>query len=163
MQPSFGNGEIPAWSLVSNALELEHFLPYRLAVLSQRVSRALARRYEAQFGIDIPEWRCLAVLGRVTNVTAKDLGARAKLDKVQTSRALRGLVSRGLVERQTDPEDRRAVRLRLTEAGHALYAEVAAVALAWERDLTQALGLSERRAIDRVLHKLDDALDRLAS
>ena len=149
------------WSLVSNALDLEHFLPYRVAVLSQRVSRALARRYEAQFGITIPQWRCLAVLGRINDVTAGELGGRAQLDKVQTSRALRGLVARGLVDRRTDTDDRRAVRLDLTADGHALYAELASVALAWERDLTQALGLSERRAIDRVLNKLDTALDRL--
>jgi DNA-binding MarR family transcriptional regulator len=142
-------------------LELAAFLPYRLAVSSRRVSRALARRYEHRFGVTIPEWRCLAVLGRRSQLTAKDLGQRASLDKVQTSRALAGLVERGLVARRRDGEDGRATRLALTDAGRTLYADLAAVALAWERELTDALGLSDRRALDRVLHKLDRALDRL--
>ncbi|MFW5835110.1 MAG: MarR family winged helix-turn-helix transcriptional regulator [Pseudomonadota bacterium] len=142
-------------------LDLASFLPYRLAVSSKRVSRALARRYETGFGVSIPEWRCLAVLGRRSQLTATDLGRRASLDKVQTSRALAGLVDRGLVARSRDDGDRRATRLALTDDGRALYADLAAVALAWERELIEALGLSDRRALDRVLHKLDRALDRL--
>jgi DNA-binding MarR family transcriptional regulator len=143
------------------ALELEAFLPFRLAVSSGRVSRALARRYERRFGVTIAEWRCLAVLGRDSGLTASTLGERASLDKVQTSRATHRLVERGLLARTTDEADRRAVRLALTAAGRALYQELADVALAWERELTAALGLSERRALDRVLQKLDRALDRL--
>jgi DNA-binding MarR family transcriptional regulator len=142
-------------------LELDSFLPFRLAVSSVRVSRALARRYEHRFGVTIPQWRCLAVLGRARGLRAAQLGERARLDKVQTSRAVAGLVERGLVERAPDAADRRAVRLSLTASGEALYADLAAVALAWERELTDALGLSDRRALDRVLHKLDRALDRL--
>ena len=142
-------------------LQLEAFLPYRLAVSSTRVSRALARRYETRFGVTIPEWRCLAVLGRADRLTASQLGERATLDKVQTSRAVARLVARGLVHRTQDAADRRAVRLSLEPAGRALYGELAAVALAWERELTDALGLSDRRALDRVLAKLDRTLDRL--
>ncbi len=143
-------------------LELDAFLPYRLAVSSRRVSRALAQRYETRFGVTIPQWRILAVLGRHSALTANELGAQAQLDKVQTSRATAGLVARSLVERTTDRTDRRALRHALTPAGGELYRELAAVALAWERELTDALGLSDRRALDRVLHKLDRALDRMA-
>ncbi len=142
-------------------LELDAFLPFRLAVSSARVSRALARRYERRFGVTIPQWRCLAVLGRTGGLTASQLGERARLDKVQTSRAVVGLVGRDLVNRMPDAADRRAVRLSLTALGKALYGDLAAAALAWERELTEALGLSDRRALDRVLHKLDLALDRL--
>jgi hypothetical protein len=45
-------------------LELETFLPYRLSVLSNTVSGKIARSYEKQFGLSIPEWRVMAVLGR---------------------------------------------------------------------------------------------------
>lgn len=142
-------------------LALGSFLPYRLAVSSRRVSRALGRRYEAKFGLTIPDWRCLAVLGEQDGLTASALGERTSLDKVQTSRALARLVKRGAVTRSAHPGDRRAARLSLTEAGRALYADVAQTALAFERELTQALGLSERRALERVLIKLDRAVDHL--
>ncbi len=142
-------------------LDLDEFLPFRMAVLSRRVSRGLARRFEQRFGISIPEWRCLAVLARRGPRGAGDLAERTWLDKVQVSRAVARLNDRGLVERAVDPKDRRAVRLSITPAGAALFEEVAAVARAWEEELASALGLSERRTLDRVLDKLDVALARL--
>ncbi|MDH3476666.1 MAG: MarR family transcriptional regulator, partial [Rhodospirillales bacterium] len=39
------------------AFDLETFLPYRLSVVTNRVSRAFARRYSAEFGLSVPEWR----------------------------------------------------------------------------------------------------------
>ncbi len=142
-------------------LELEGFLPYRVAIVAARMSRGLARRYERRFGISIPEWRCLAVLARRGRLTAGDLAERTSLDKVQVSRAIARLRERGLVVRETDAADRRAVRLSITAEGEALFGEIAEVARAWEQELTRALGLSERRSLDRILHKLEDALARV--
>ena len=45
-------------------LELDRFLPYRLSVLSNRISQDIARLYVERFGLGITEWRVLAVLGR---------------------------------------------------------------------------------------------------
>ena len=142
-------------------LELEGFLPYRVAVVSRRMSRGLAERYEARFGISIPEWRCLAVLANRGRLTAGELAERTSLDKVQVSRAIARLKERALVEREVDARDRRAVRLSITAAGEALFREIADVARTWEQELTRALGLSERRTLDRVLQKLEDALARV--
>jgi DNA-binding MarR family transcriptional regulator len=142
-------------------LLLDSFLPYRLAVLSHRVSRGLAHRYEARFGISIPEWRCLAILARSADLTAGELAERTSLDRVQVSRATGRLVDRGIVARRADSGDRRAVRLTLTDAGKQLFAEIADVARAWEQDLTRALGISDRRALDRVMAKLERALDQM--
>jgi len=139
-------------------LELEGFLPFRVAVVSHRMSRGLARRYEARFGISIPEWRCLAVLARREQLTAGELAERASLDKVQVSRAISRLQARAVVAREVDDRDRRAIRLSITPAGEALFGEIAEVARAWEREVTRALGLSERRTLDRVLAKLEAAL-----
>ena len=48
----------------STPLDLEHFLPYRLSVLSNTISAAIARDYGERFGLAVTEWRVLAVLGR---------------------------------------------------------------------------------------------------
>ena len=48
-----------------SSFNLETFLPYRLSVTTNRVSRAFAAQYEQEFGISIPEWRAIAVLGDV--------------------------------------------------------------------------------------------------
>ena len=99
------------------ALVLEAFLPYRLAVLAHKVSRALSGVYGEEFGLSIPEWRVLANLGRFGPLYAGELAERSSLDKPKVSRALQRLEAASLVQRAVDPNDRRQVRLQLTPAG----------------------------------------------
>ena len=58
-------------------LHLEAFLPYRLSVASNLVSRASARRYQSAFGLSIPEWRVIAVLGRFAPASPWKLASAA--------------------------------------------------------------------------------------
>ena len=92
-------------------LDLDDFLPYRLNVLAKRVSRELARRYEAQFGISIPEWRVMAILGREQPLSSNDIVERSAMDKAKVSRAVTSLVEAGLLSRDTHPSDQRLLRL----------------------------------------------------
>ena len=59
--------------LAHAVLELEHFLPYRLSVLSNRISQEIARLYADRFALNVTEWRLLAVLGRYPDLTATEL------------------------------------------------------------------------------------------
>ena len=45
-------------------LRLAAFLPYRLSVLSNTVSSAIAADYQREFGLNIWQWRVMAVIGR---------------------------------------------------------------------------------------------------
>ena len=54
-------------------LDLEHFLPYRLSVLSNRISQDIARLYAERFDLGVTEWRLLAVLGRYPGLSASRL------------------------------------------------------------------------------------------
>ena len=87
------------------ALELEKFLPYRLSVLAQLVSESLHDLYAGPFGLTVTQWRVMAALGRFAPLTASDVGKRIVMDKVAVSRAVSGLMKRGLVERATDKAD----------------------------------------------------------
>ena len=69
-------------------LHLENFLPYRLSVLSNTVSGAIAAAYFAHFGLSIPEWRVMAVLAANPGLSAAEVTARTAMDKVAVSRAL---------------------------------------------------------------------------
>ena len=59
-------------------LKLEHFVPYRLSVLTNIVSSAIAGAYAARFGLSIPEWRVIAVLGIAYLSFAEHKAAYAK-------------------------------------------------------------------------------------
>src|SRR5215467_8668313 len=84
------------------AFALERFLPYRLSVLANLASRALARLYGERFGLSVAEWRVIAHLARAAPASANEVAARAAMDKVQVSRAVARLTAKELVERATD-------------------------------------------------------------
>jgi len=136
------------------ALLLDRFVPYRLAILSNLVSGAIARAYQARFGITIPEWRVIAVLGLGEALSANQVGARTEMDKVQVSRAVRRLLQLGYVSRAFERADRRRSRLSLSRKGERVYADVVPFALATERALLDALSADEKLRLDSLLAKL---------
>src|SRR3546814_12628516 len=80
-------------------LDLERFLPYRLSVLSNRVSQTIADFYVERFGLAVTEWRVIAVLGRFRGLSANGVGLRQAVDQVAVRRAVARLLERGLAGR----------------------------------------------------------------
>ena len=142
-------------------LNLDRFLPYRLSVLSNRVSDAIARHYSDRFGLTIPEWSVMAVLGQGGDVSAREVAARTAMDKVRVSRAVTGLVVAKRVQRQTDEADGRVSRLSLTPRGRAIYDEIVPLALHLEELLLSSLSLDERGLLDHLMAKLDRQIGHL--
>lgn len=138
-------------------LELERFLPYRLSVLSNRVSQNIADLYAARFGLGITEWRVMAVLGRQPGLSANTVAERTAMDKVAVSRAVAELIDSGRLDRQMDRLDRRRSVLNLSVEGRRVYAEIAPLALACEARLLSALSAKERDALEGILDKLTTA------
>lgn len=138
----------------AQALELEKFLPYRLSILAQIVSESLHDLYAGPFGLSVTQWRVMAALGRFAPLTASDVGQRIVMDKVAVSRAVAGLLQRGLVERATDRSDRRRASLRLSARGRAMHARIVPIALSYESRLYEALAGDERPAFDQFVERL---------
>jgi DNA-binding MarR family transcriptional regulator len=149
----------PSAGSEAEPLDLETFLPYRLSVLSERISNAIARVYARRFGLSIPEWRLIAVLGRFGPLSANGVAGRTYMDKVRVSRAVQRLLERGLIERAMDEEDRRRSILRLSPEGAAIRAEVAPLALDIESRLMAVLSTEDRADLDRILKLLDAGAD----
>ena len=137
-------------------LELKNFLPYRLSVLSNRISSAIAREYSQRFGLGVTEWRVMAVLGRNRGLSANQVAQRTAMDKVAVSRAVASLISAGRLLREFDENDRRRSVLRLSEAGYVVYEEVARLALAFEKHVLDGMPAEERDLLFRLLDRLDE-------
>ena len=135
-------------------LELENFLPYRLSVLAQLVSESLHDLYAGPFELTVTQWRVMAALGRFAPLTASDVGQRIVMDKVAVSRAVSGLMKRGLVERATDRADRRRASLRLSTRGKAVHAKIVPLALDYEAKLYKVLSNEEREAFNSLADRL---------
>jgi DNA-binding MarR family transcriptional regulator len=146
----------------ADRLHLEHFVPYRLSVLTNIVSMSIAEAYEREFGLSIPQWRVVAVLARYPDLSAIEVAERTAMDKVAVSRAVQGLLARRRLLRTYDSGDRRRTRLRLSAAGQSVYTRVAPLALSYEKKLLDALSPTDRRALDRLLGRLVERARRLS-
>ena len=144
-------------------LHLTRFLPYRLSVLSNTVSHTVAKLYEKRFGITIPEWRIIAVLGGGETLSAGEIAQRTAMDKVQVSRAISRMLDSALILRESGDTDRRKALLTLTPKALDIYAQIVPLALAYEAQLTSALSEDEAALLDRLLSKLQGQADQLAS
>jgi DNA-binding MarR family transcriptional regulator len=147
--------------MAKSTLHLEKFLPYRLSVVTNRISGALSRHYADRFGIGIPEWRVIANLGRTPGLTANEVVERSAMDKVTVSRAVAALEQKGLLAREKDSADKRKSRLTLSAKGQEVYAEIAPLALGFERDLLTALSTDEAALLERIIDKLNGKMDSL--
>lgn len=143
-------------------LLLDHFIPYRLSVLTNQVSTAFARHYSERFGLSIPEWRVMAVLGETPGLSAREVAARTAMDKVQVSRAVASLVEARRIARTPDDDDGRVGHLKLTRAGQAVYEQIVPLAHELEEQFLAGLTTTERREFDRLLSKLSVRTQALA-
>ncbi|HMM76609.1 MAG TPA: MarR family winged helix-turn-helix transcriptional regulator [Gammaproteobacteria bacterium] len=142
----------------AEALALGAFLPYRLSVLASRMSRELSLLYAERYGIAIPEWRVIAVLGQHEDVSADFVCVKTDMDKVTVSRAVARLLEKKLLLRRASSTDRRRSMLRLSSAGRRVYADIVPLARSYERRLLNALDHEARAALERALGALETQL-----
>jgi DNA-binding MarR family transcriptional regulator len=146
---------------MKDELILENFLPYRLSITSHTVSTNIARVYEKRFGVSIPEWRVIAILGRYPGLSAVEVADRTLMDKVAVSRAVTRLIKNGRIDRQFADADRRRSILTLSEDGQQVHNEIAPLALQFERELLQDISDEDYRSFSVTLEQLLDKASRL--
>ncbi len=112
---------------------LSQFLPYQLSLASNAVSGRIAVEYRQRWGLSIPEWRVMAILGDVGALTQRDLTKRTLMDKVAVNRACKGLEERALAARTPNESDGRSHLLDLTDEGRAMHSEIMPLAREIER------------------------------
>lgn len=145
---------VAASSAAQQRLRLDDYLPYRLSVAANAVSGLIARAYVDRFGLTVPQWRLMAVLGEDSPLTQQALCARTVMDKVTVMRAARGLLQRRLLRRAPNTEDGRSHRLSLSATGERMYAEVAPLALRYEALLLAGIGANEVERLEAWLRRL---------
>ena len=141
-------------------LDLFRFVPFRLNRLAAEVSAALSIEYQERYGLDIPEWRVLATLGfRDDACSAQYIAHCTRTHKSTISRAVTTLMTRQLVERVENADDRREFRLRMTRKGKALYEELIPRLKRKEQAILSCLSAQERRDFAHMLGKIEQSLD----
>jgi MarR family transcriptional regulator for hemolysin len=126
-----------------------------LATTSKAVGRAFNDALAAQGG-SIPIWLILNALKGERRRSQLELARAVGIEGPTMTRHLDGLERAGLVERQRDPVDRRAVQVRLTRAGHALHARLLKAVIAFNRQLRTGVRNDDIETLRRVLGQLQE-------
>jgi len=142
-------------------VQLDSFLPYRINITAERISKALSGIYSKQFGLSVSEWRVVAFLGERGLLSAKDICELTLMDKTKVSRAVNSLDSKSLVIQETSQEDNRLRHLKLTAEGKRLYARLVPLALSWESLLLEDIPAQDFDTFMRVINRLNEKLDSI--
>lgn len=140
--------------------ELGKYLPFRLTVLSNRLTRRVARFYGERFKLTAPEWRTMAVLGQRGAMSANAVIVQTTMDKVRVSRAVAKLLKAGYITREADPQDRRRAILTLTASGMEVYRQIVPLVQEVEAEMLAALSPDDRQGLDAALAQIEAYLDQ---
>ncbi|MBV1895071.1 MAG: MarR family transcriptional regulator [Rhodobacteraceae bacterium] len=93
------------------------------------VRKELARRFQDNgFDISPEEWAILLILWNKGDQTPSVLADATIRDRTTVTRLLDGMVTKGLIKRETDPTDRRKMRVQVSDLGLSLKDGLVAVA-----------------------------------
>jgi len=135
--------------MAKKILNIDEFLPYRLSLATNTVSKELAKVYEP-YDLTRTQWRILAVLSGGA-MTAGDISSKTMMDKTTLSRAIKNLIDRKLLTRRAAQADGRSSPLALTAKGRRLFGKIAPLALAREAQVREKLSAADIKSLERIL------------
>jgi DNA-binding MarR family transcriptional regulator len=127
----------------------------RLLSCTNLVEAGIRGRLRSAFGTTLPRFDLMAQLERNPGgLKMNELSRRMMVSGGNITGLTDQLEKEGLVMRSDDPDDRRAYTVKLTPAGRALFARMAAVHEQWVIELFSGLTASDKAQIHRLLAKL---------
>lgn len=108
----------------------------RLFATANLVEAELSRRLRAEFSMTLPRFDLMAQLDKAAEaLTLGELSRRLMVTNGNVTGLVDRLAEDGLVERRVRRADRRSATVRLTEAGEALFREMAKAHRGWVAEL----------------------------
>jgi DNA-binding MarR family transcriptional regulator len=151
-------GKMPA-----STFDLNEFLPYRMLVVTNKVTQVFAARYKKEFGITVPESRVINVVGRNSPLSSWEICEQTTMNKTRVSVAITNLVNTGILAKQVHPVDQRQLELTLTRKGETLRKKMVVIALEMEQQITAGCGVKGRRALMDLLGQIERDTERMPS
>ena len=131
----------------------------RLLSCSTEVENEIRKRLRAQFGMTLSRFDYLAQLHRAPRgLRMSELSQRLMVTGGSVTGLTDKLVQEGHVQRQGDAQDRRSLRVRLTEQGRLAFESAAGVHEEWVIELFAPLAHAERQQLLALLGRLRSQL-----
>ena len=128
---------------------------YEIAETATALRRAFDRR-AVTLGVTRAQWRVLAKLSRTPGMRQVELADHLDMEAITLCRIVDRLAEAGLVERQPDPQDRRAWKLVLTHKSKPLVKKLSALADDLGDEAFQGLPVERRDAVRATLAAIRD-------
>jgi DNA-binding MarR family transcriptional regulator len=135
-------------------VDIDDYLPCRLATVSTTVLRSVASIFEDCYDMSISEWKVMATVARHPGLSAVEVAQSAGLDTVAVSRAVTKLMDAGRICREFGKEDRRRSILELSGEGRRLHEQITPMAARLEASLLEDLSDEEIRVLETALKSL---------
>ncbi len=135
--------------------KLEDFLPYRLSIAANTVSKQIAKTY-APYKLSRTQWRVMAVLAGADKITAQAVSDKTGMDKTTVSRAVKKMLDRDLISRCADSADARATSLSLSGKGRAMFNKIIPEARCQEQTLKGTFSAKDLQMLISFLDKITD-------
>src|SRR4051794_18898021 len=100
-------------------LDLDRYVPALITFIANKLSRSATTLYQKRFGVNVMEWRILALLAIEPAIAAARICHVIGFDKGPVSRTLAVMEQNGLGNIKTDESDGRAPAIFLTPEGRA--------------------------------------------
>ena len=113
------NDETPAVPRLGE-IGLTNFAPYLMNRIMGRYNASL-RDEMADLGLSTPKMRALAVLSVIDGPLIRELAVYTVVDPSTLSRSLDQLQADGLIRREVDSADSRAVRVFISDTGRSMF------------------------------------------
>ncbi len=152
-----GNAPAPAPScraaMAEAVLELVHTVMHQFRATQYRVLRDNAHE------VTHMESKVMGFFARRPGATLSELVAHSGRDKAQLAKLVKGLRERGLLDAETDADDRRSVRLQLSAAGRAVQQALHAQARVLNERAVDGLSAPEQAQLVALLGRVKANLD----
>ncbi|MCW3489046.1 MarR family winged helix-turn-helix transcriptional regulator [Dethiobacter alkaliphilus] len=109
-------------------------------------------------GISASQWQVIWELGSAGEISLNELAALLNLDNSTMSRAINNLVTQDLAQRQTDPKDRRYVKIHLTPKGMDFYRRMEEMIERYYGTVLYSIPADKRKQVTESLELLLKAL-----
>jgi DNA-binding MarR family transcriptional regulator len=129
------------------------YLLYLLAAASDGVSREFHAEVR-RAGLRVPHWRVLACLSDVDGLMVTDLARLVLYQQSRLTKTVDGMERAGLVERRSDPSDRRRTRVFVTKKGLRVVAPLIEAAKTHEASVLSGLPADDARRLKPLLRRL---------
>ncbi|HVD02972.1 MAG TPA: MarR family transcriptional regulator [Candidatus Dormibacteraeota bacterium] len=133
-------------------------LGQRLPLVMSRLGRSLRHAY-APIGVNLGQFPVLTSLLDRPGATVSELATREKVKLPSMTAVITQMETDGLVVKGPDPEDRRCVRVTLTQHGTDVAQAARAARIAWFATRLNHLSRSEVAAVSRALAALEHLVE----